>query len=53
MAGRDYVVPDDVKRMALPCLRHRVTPTPEMEIEGHGADALVRGLLEKVDAPRA
>jgi MoxR-like ATPase len=53
MAGRDYVVPDDVKRLALPCLRHRVTPTPEMEIEGQGADALLRGLLEKVDAPRA
>jgi MoxR-like ATPase len=53
MAGRDFVTPDDVKRMALPCLRHRVTPSPEMEIEGHGADALLRGLLEKVDAPRA
>jgi MoxR-like ATPase len=53
MAGRDFVTPDDVKRMALACLRHRVTPSPEMEIEGHGADALLRGLLEKVDAPRA
>jgi MoxR-like ATPase len=53
MGGRDFVTPDDVKRSALPCLRHRVTPSPEMEIEGHGADAILRGLLEKVDAPRA
>jgi MoxR-like ATPase len=52
MAGRDYVTPDDVKRMALPCLRHRVTPAPELEIEGHGSDAILGALLEKVDAPR-
>jgi MoxR-like ATPase len=53
MAGRDFITPDDVKRMALPCLRHRVTPAPELEIEGHGADAILRALLEKVEAPRA
>jgi MoxR-like ATPase len=53
MAGRDFVTPDDVKRMALPCLRHRVTPAPELEIEGHGADAILRALLEKVEAPRS
>jgi len=53
MAGRDFVTPDDVKRMALPCLRHRVTPAPELEIEGHGADAILHALLEKVEAPRA
>jgi MoxR-like ATPase len=50
--GRDYATPDDVKRMALPALRHRVTPAPEMEIEGHSSDALVKALLEKVEAPR-
>jgi MoxR-like ATPase len=51
-AGRDYVTPDDVKRMALAALRHRVTPAPEMEIEGHSSDTLLKGLLDKVDAPR-
>ena len=51
--GRDHVTPDDVKRMAPPCLRHRVTPAPELEIEGHDADSILTALLEKVDAPRA
>src|SRR5687767_8433758 len=51
--GRDHVTPDDVKRMAAPCLRHRVTPAPELEIEGHDADSILTALLEKVEAPRA
>jgi MoxR-like ATPase len=52
MAGRDYVTPDDVKRMALPCLRHRISPAPELEIEGHDSDTLLRAMLDKVEAPR-
>jgi MoxR-like ATPase len=52
IAGRDYVTPDDVKGMALPCLRHRVTPSPELEIEGQGADAILAALLDRVEAPR-
>jgi MoxR-like ATPase len=52
IAGRDYVMPDDVKRMALPALRHRVTPAPELEIEGHSSDTILKALLEKVEAPR-
>ena len=52
IAGRDFATPDDVKRMALPCLRHRITPAPELEIEGHSSDAILKALLEKVDAPR-
>ena len=51
--ARDHVTPDDVKRMALPCLRHRVTPSPELEIEGHGADSILLALLDRVEAPRA
>ena len=52
LAGRDFVTPDDVKSMAIPALRHRVTPAPELEIEGQGADNILVALLEKVDAPR-
>ena len=52
IAGRDFVTPADVKRMALPVLRHRVTPAPELEIEGHTSDAILKSLLEKVEAPR-
>ncbi len=53
MAGRDFVTPEDVKRMALPALRHRITPAPELEIEGHSSDAILKALLEKVEAPRS
>jgi len=52
IGGRDFATPDDVKRMALAALRHRVIPSPEMEIEGHSSDTLLKGLLEKVPAPR-
>ena len=34
IAGRDFVTPDDVKRMAPSALRHRISPAPELEIEG-------------------
>ena len=37
IAGRDFVTPDDVKRMALPALRHRIMPSPELELEGQRA----------------
>ena len=50
--GRDFVTPDDVKAVALPALRHRVTLAPEVEIEGQGADTVLEALLQKVEAPR-
>ncbi len=52
VAGRDFVTPDDVKRMALPALRHRVTPAPELELEGRDADEILKGILERTEAPR-
>ena len=52
LAGRDFVIPDDVKRMALPALRHRVMPAPELEIEGQSSDQLLSAMLAKVEAPR-
>jgi MoxR-like ATPase len=52
LAGRDFVIPDDVKRMALPALRHRVLPAPELELEGRDADAVLQDILEKTQAPR-
>ncbi len=52
LAGRDYVIPDDVKLMALPALRHRIALTPDMEMEGHSTDSVLSNLLTKVDAPR-
>ena len=52
MAGRGFVIPDDVKALALPVLRHRVVLSPGAEIEGMTADLAVRRVLEEVEAPR-
>ncbi|HEU0097466.1 MAG TPA: MoxR family ATPase [Allosphingosinicella sp.] len=52
LEGRDYVIPDDVKALALPALRHRVVLSPGAEIEGRRTDQVVAGLLEQVGAPR-
>jgi MoxR-like ATPase len=51
--GVDYVTPDDIKSLVLPVLRHRVILAPEVEIDGHGVDAVLANLLDKVDAPRS
>jgi MoxR-like ATPase len=52
LEGRDYVIPDDVKALALPALRHRVIPSPAAEIEGKLVDDTLNGLLDRVEAPR-
>ena len=52
LGGRDFVAPDDIKAVALPALRHRILLSPELELEGHDADQVLRALLDKVDAPR-
>ncbi len=50
--GRDYVLPDDVKRLALPTLRHRVVLRPEVELEGMSADMVIGGILSSLEVPR-
>jgi len=50
--GRDYVLPDDVKRLALPTLRHRVVLKPEVELEGMSADMVIDGILSSLEVPR-
>jgi MoxR-like ATPase len=52
LQGRDYVIPDDVKALALPALRHRVILSPAAEIEGRQVDQILQGLVERVEAPR-
>ncbi len=51
LQGRGYVVPQDVKDMALDVLRHRVIITYEAEAEDKSADDVVRTLLEHVPVP--
>jgi MoxR-like ATPase len=50
--GRDYVLPDDVKRLAPPVLRHRLLLRPEAELEALTADMVVARLLASVEVPR-
>ena len=52
LRGRDYVIPDDVKELALPVLRHRVLMRPEAEIEGLTVDRVLTGLLDAQVVPR-
>ena len=52
LEGRDYVIPDDVKALAVPVLRHRLTLSPAAEIEGRDMEALVADLVERTEAPR-
>ncbi|MFV0279105.1 MAG: hypothetical protein ACK5HY_18270 [Parahaliea sp.] len=53
LRGGDFVLPDDIKAMALPVLRHRVALAADAEIDGLSADSVLQRLLEDVDAPRA
>jgi MoxR-like ATPase len=50
--GRDYVLPDDIKALALPALRHRVILSPAAEIDGRRIDDIITTVLETVEAPR-
>jgi MoxR-like ATPase len=52
LLGRDFVIPDDVKTLALPILRHRVILSAGAEIEGLTADRVVNEILSRTAAPR-
>ena len=52
LEGRDYVVPDDVKSLSLPALRHRVILSPAAEIEGRTTDETLLEIIEQTAAPR-
>ena len=50
---RDYVIPDDVKRLAMPALAHRVIPTADAVMGGRTSNAILTELLETVSIPVA
>ncbi len=52
LSGRDYVIPDDVKRLAKAVLRHRVQLAPDLQIEGVTADETIENVLQQVPAPK-
>ncbi len=51
LEGRDFVVPDDVKELGIPVLRHRIRLTPEAEVEGLTPAARLSEILAGVEAP--
>ena len=51
LAGRGFVIPDDIKSVAHDVLRHRIILTFEAEAEGNTSDAMIDKILEKVRAP--
>jgi MoxR-like ATPase len=49
---RDYVIPDDIKGIAVPALAHRITLRPELWVRQVSADDVVARLLTEVPTPR-
>ena len=50
--GRDYVIPEDIKAMTIPTLRHRIILKPEVELDGLKAEYLLENILTKIKVPR-
>ncbi len=52
LAGRDFVTPDDLKRMAIPVLEHRLVLRPELEVEGLSTVEVIDRIVQRVAVPR-
>lgn len=52
LRGRDFVIPEDIKKVAIPVLRHRIIVSPEKEMEGVNAEQIITQLLESTEIPR-
>jgi MoxR-like ATPase len=50
--GRDFVIPDDVKALAIPLMRHRIVLSPSAEIEGLATDGVLSDILDQTAVPR-
>ncbi len=50
--GRDFVTPEDIKKVAAPVLAHRIMLTPEREMEGLTAEQVVKQIVESIEIPR-
>lgn len=50
--SRDFVTPDDIKKMAVPVLGHRIILRPEYEIEGLAIEEVIEQILQEVTVPR-
>ena len=52
LSERNFISPDDVKRVCRPVLRHRITLQPDAYVEGFTTDDVLTTVLERVEVPR-
>jgi MoxR-like ATPase len=52
LKGRDFVIPDDVKQLVVPLIRHRIVLAPHADIDGISTDRVLREILDETAAPR-
>ncbi len=52
ISGRDFVIPEDVKKALIPVLNHRIILTPEREMEGISTESVINMIVESVEIPR-
>jgi MoxR-like ATPase len=52
LRGRDYVIPDDIKEMAVPVLSHRILVRAEYELEGVKGEDVIKEILDEVEVPK-
>ncbi|WP_111707924.1 AAA family ATPase [Lutibacter citreus] len=50
--GRDFVIPEDIKKVIYPVLRHRIILTPEREMEGMTTDKVIEMIVQSIEVPR-
>lgn len=49
--GRDYVIPEDIKSVVMPCLRHRLIMKPESKLKGIKPEDIINSILESTEVP--
>ncbi len=52
LSGRDFVIPDDIKYVAYPVLRHRIILSPEKEMESATTEKIIKKIINTVEVPR-
>jgi MoxR-like ATPase len=52
LQGRDYIIPDDVRKVVVPVLRHRLILTPEKEIQGISPTEVLQQVIAQIEVPR-
>ena len=52
MQGRDFVMPEDIREVVIPVLRHRIILAPDKEMEGVTEEEVIKQIIQGMDVPR-